>query len=285
MSPGATAARASGGEPRGPAAVPAPPDTDMGHLIERIHELSAARGAVARTLPPVSLDDFTRRTGFAPRRRGKPEVVLGADVALELGHPATASLSLLLSTQRPALVQHRRLSLLGPDLSASPPPAGRLPFGQVVMLALGGPGPAPDPFELDSAQLLIHRLPGYMVRSVPGRLWVRISRAGRAAGLCFATVAQALIAAYTGDFVAVTAVEVLFITQSAADVEALAPIALEADVLSRRHKKLYLSPDGDLECTELGCDSCDEKPVCDDLRDIVRQRRARGAAGSRANHE
>ena len=44
------------------------------------------------------------------------------------------------------------------------------------------PGETPDPFETDNTQYLMHRLSGYMVRSVPGRLWVRISKAGRAAG-------------------------------------------------------------------------------------------------------
>ena len=130
-------------------------------------------------------------------------------------------------------------------------------------------------FELDGVQFLINRLPGYMVRSMPGRLWVRVSREGRARGLTLHTVAQALTAAYVSDFDEVEGLEILFVTSSLADVEMLAPIALEAAVVSGRHKKLVLSAEGDLECSELGCETCEEKPVCDDLREIVRQRRGK----------
>lgn len=163
--------------------------------------------------------------------------------------------------------------MVGPDLdglSAS----GSRPFGQVVMLA-AKPGSVPDPFALDSAQYLLHRLPGYAVRSVPGKLWVRVSRKGRQAGLTLAVVGAALIAAYTEDFEEVEAAEVVFVTSSISDVEALSEIAVEARILSGRHKKLFLGADGEIECRELSCDTCEEKPVCDNLRDIVIQRRVR----------
>jgi len=142
------------------------------------------------------------------------------------------------------------------------------------MLALRG-GSNPDPFELESAQFLINRLPGYMVRAMPGRLWARVSKEARIRGMTLRTVAQALTAAYLGDFEEVEGLEILFVTSSVADIEMLAPIALEAEVISGRHKKLVLSAEGDIECSELSCETCEEKPVCDDLREIVRQRRRR----------
>ena len=71
----------------------------------------------------------------------------------------------------------------------------------------------------------------------------------------------------------VEAVEVVFVTSSEADVEALGPIAAEAKILAGRHKKLVLSPDGEVECTDLDCEDCDEQPVCDALRDVVVRRR------------
>ena len=112
------------------------------------------------------------------------------------------------------------------------------------MLALRQ-GQAPDPFEIDNTQYLTRRLPGYMVRSVPGRLWVRISRKAEEAGLTLKTVGSALIAAYTHDFDAVEGAEVVFVTSCGEDVEALAEIANEAKILAGKHKKLVLGADGE----------------------------------------
>ena len=37
-----------------------------------------------------------------------------------------------------------------------------------------------------------------------------------------------------------------------------------------------LGIDGEVECSELNCETCAEKPVCDSLRDIVIKRRKTG---------
>jgi len=160
---------------------------------------------------------------------------------------------------------------VGPDFDALEQ-AERRSFAQVVLVELA-PGELPDPFELDSAQYLTNRLPGYMVRSVPGRLWARVSRRGRQQELGLQTIGQALIAAYVDDFSEVRGAEVVFVTASRAEVEALAPIAHEARILSGQHKKLALGADGEVECADLDCESCDERPLCDSLRDVVIQRR------------
>ncbi len=248
---------------------------DMGDLIAsaRAALASAEGNRTSWTIDDLDFDELARKTGFAERRKGKPEMVLASDTAVELGHPTTASRVLLLTTTRRELVNPHAVTRIGPDFDQSPP-GERRPIAQVVLVALR-PGANPDPFELDSAQFLINRLPGYMVRSIPGRLWVRVSKRAVAAGLALDTVARALCCAYERDFDEVDAVEVLFVTSSAADVEALAPVVLEADVIRGRHKKLAISPDGDLDCNELTCDTCEEQPVCDDLREIVRERKRR----------
>ena len=87
------------------------------------------------------------------------------------------------------------------------------------------------------------------------------------------TLGSALISAYREEFEGVLAAEVLFITSSREDVEALNIVSTEAQILAGRHKKLVLGIDGDVECAELACETCEEKPVCDDLRDIVIKRR------------
>jgi len=150
----------------------------------------------------------------------------------------------------------------------------RRPFAQVVLLQLRQ-GATIDPFRLETAQYLTNRLEGYMVRSLPGRLWVRISQKARAAGLNLSTVGRELIRAYLEQFEAVEGVEVLLVTSSADEVKALAPLVTEAQILTGQHKRLTLDAEGELECVLDDCDSCNEKPVCDNLRDILRERRTK----------
>ena len=245
---------------------------DMAPLISRVREFLAERQDRI-DIRRASCDGraLEERFGFTARRKGRPEVILASDTAVELGHPSTASQAAVLLTFQPDLLEHGRITVAGPDLDGMEDGAPH-PFGQVVMLAVERDR-VPDPFEIDNTQYLMHRLPGYMVRSVPGRLWARVGRAGRAAGLTLDTLGSALIAAYGEEFEGVLAAEVLFITSSREDVEAMSVVAAEARILSGRHKKLVLGIDGEVECTELECDTCEEKPVCDNLRDIVIKRR------------
>ncbi|MBW2527774.1 MAG: hypothetical protein JRI23_26575 [Deltaproteobacteria bacterium] len=48
--------------------------------------------------------------------------------------------------------------------------------------------------------------------------------------------------------------------------------------MAGHHKKLSLGVDGELECSDLDCDSCDEQEVCDSLRDVIIKRRRRRRA-------
>lgn len=251
-----------------------PAMADMHALMRRVRafaEKHEAASAVHNAVPGMEV--LTRRFGFAPRGQGRAEVILAQDCAAELGHPATASLAILLCTPQAGLVHHGRVTVIGPDLDAVSPddPA---PFAQVVLLQIDEQQ-TPDPFALDNAQYLMRRLPGYAVRTVPGKLWARISNLARSSGLSLETVGAALIASYTADFPGVRGVEVLFVTASREHVHALEPVAVEASILSGRHKKLVIGAHGDVECTELNCDTCDEKPVCDNLRDVVIARRGR----------
>lgn len=247
---------------------------DMSPLIGRVREFLKERSNRTASFDlPYDRAALCERFGFTEKRKGRPEVILGEDVAVELGHPSTASKGIVLLSHQAELVRNGSVSIVGPDLDEM---AGGMhhPLAQVVMLALR-PGQTPDPFETDNTQYLMHRLPGYMVRSVPGRLWVRISKAGKAVGLTLKTVGSALIAAYTDDFEGIDGVEVVFVTSNSSDVEALSQIATEANILAGRHKKLALGVDGEVECQDLNCDTCDEQEVCDSLRDIVIKRRSR----------
>ena len=247
---------------------------DMAPLIHRIREFQETRrGESTVYQAPDDLEAFARKTGFAPRGKGKPEVVLAEDVAVELGHPSTSSQSFVLVTLQKELTHNGQITLVGPDFERMSNGECR-PFAQVAIAAFA-PGTAPDPFDLENLQYLTHRLPGYMVRSVPGRLWARISKQGRSNGLTMETLGSALISAYTEEFEHIEGVEVMFVTSTASDVDELSMVATEAKILAGQHKKLALGIDGEVECSELDCETCEEQPVCDNLRDIVIKRRER----------
>ncbi len=250
----------------------ASPVLDMRDLVVHTQRLvkswqSSGTGRLVRSWPTQ-----VARRPAQPRHDRSPTLVLADDVGVELGPPSQASCSVLLRTSDLALVQPGRVTLVGPDLPDVRPGA-RLPFAQVVVLAIGVDA-APDPFTLENLAFLTHRLPGYMARSIPGRLWVRISRKAHAHGLTFRAIGEALISAYLSDVPELTAVEVLFVTSSAEDVAALAPIALAAEVVTGHHRKLALAEDGDLACLDTTCDTCEEKPVCDGLREMMQHRRS-----------
>jgi hypothetical protein len=253
-----------------------PGRADMAPLFPPLREFVAERAALITLWHEGSFDPAAlgHEVGLAPRKRGWAEVILAENVAVELGHPATASRAFVLTTSVPGLVQHGDVTLLGPDLDGMRPQERR-PFGQVVLLALRD-NALPDPFELGNLQYLTHRLPGYMVRSVPGRLWARVSRQARAAGFSLRTLGRALLAAYLGDFPGVSGVEVVLVTSSALDVAALAPVAEQARILAGANQKLSLTASGEIECADLSCEACPEKAVCDALRDLVRARRRTG---------
>ena len=248
---------------------------DMFPLVRRVRAyLTERQDSMVRSIATGDIDSLRQQFGFSGHRTNNPEIILAKDVAVELGHPSTASRAIVLITQKPECLVNGQISVLGPDLHEMDgivKPA----FAQVVMLSVKKYTP-PNPFHIENTQYLFNRLPGYMVRSVPGKLWVRISKKNLEKGMRFETVGSALIAAYRNAFRAIEKIEVVFVTQSKEDVESLNQIATEANILSGNHKKLVLGADGDIECSELNCEICDEKTVCDNLRDVViKQRRQR----------
>lgn len=248
------------------------PFVDMFPLVQRVRNLLMQKQeSITRYVEPLKIDELNQKFGFRMLGKNNPEVILGRDVAVELGHPSTASRAITLITHNPQCLVNGQISVLGPDLHEMNSD-GSYPFAQVVMLCINKYNP-PNPFHLGNAQYLFNRLPGYMVRSVPGRLWVRISDLAMQKGMRLGTVGSALIAAYTNDFAAVESIEIVFVTQSREDVESLNQIATEANILIGNHKKLVLGANGDIECSELNCETCNEKPVCDNLRDVVIKRR------------
>ncbi len=249
---------------------------DLTELLGRLRE--TAKGFQARLLSAAGPDELAEYKGRLEKKgKGKSPVILASDTAVELGSPRLRSAYAALWTRDKSLVTDGAVTVIGPGLAESEGKA--LDYAQLTALALG-PEAEPNPFKLESIQFLARRLPGVMSRTVPGRLWVRVSHQAIEAGVDFRIIGGALRETYKKEMAGVEAVESFFVTLCGRAVDQFSAIASEARIHAGSHKKLALGVDGSYECKELECDSCDEKPVCDRIREvaIIRKRKKKESA-------
>jgi CO dehydrogenase/acetyl-CoA synthase beta subunit len=186
----------------------------------------------------------------------RPGLVLEMDTAVEVGHPAEGSFSLLLWTADESLIQPDRLSLAGPDLPAAR--GKRLPFVKMVLLLVAG-------FNEDNCygrhrdlSLLHHRLvlEGFMVRAAAlyQQEWSRVSRDALDRGYGFAGLGRSLAQLYKKKPY-VRAVEVMVSTSAALGPERFGPIGQQAvariAAMNRMHEEM-----------EFDCTDCEYADVC-----------------------
>jgi CO dehydrogenase/acetyl-CoA synthase beta subunit len=186
----------------------------------------------------------------------RPGLVLEMDTAVEVGHPAKGSFSILLWTADESLIQPDRLSLAGPDLPAAR--GKRLPFVKMVLLLVAG-------FNEDNCygrhrdlSLLHHRLvlEGFMVRAAAlyQQEWSRVSRDALDRGYGFAGLGRSLAQLYKKKPY-VRAVEVMVSTSAALGPERFGPIGQQAvariAAMNRMHEEM-----------EFDCTDCEYSDVC-----------------------
>ncbi len=194
-------------------------------------------------------------------------LILSQDTAVELGNPKGASGSFLLWSERTTDVQDGRIRLVGPDLPES---AGRsLPFGKVVMIAGCGftaDNTYPRYREMEGLRYAMD-LKGYMMRAVSQyqREWSRVSRDALDAGFSFSVLGGAIIDQYRR-LEYITAVEILFVTDSCEKVSALQAIGDQAGRIIGAMNKMSVEMSFD-------CDSCEYVDVCGDVADLRSMRK------------
>ncbi len=188
---------------------------------------------------------------------GKRNLVIGQDIAVELGHPEDGSLASLIWRESQDDDCGGRTWLLGPDL---PEASGwRLPLAKVIMI-YGRGFAAENTYaryrQLESVRYAID-LKGYMMRAASqvSREWSRVSHAALADGFSLGILGSALIQAYTTlDYV--DRADVLLVTSSRDDVMAFKPLA------DRVHA-VIAAMSGMSTALDLDCGSCSFAPVCD----------------------
>jgi CO dehydrogenase/acetyl-CoA synthase beta subunit len=208
-----------------------------------------------------------------PVRYGRdipPFVVLKEDSAVELGSPLVGSTSMVLCSEDNGLVYNGRITLIGQDI---PEVVGQsLPFGQVILIA-GKTLTDDDLPKIERARDISNSLEGYLLRHAPLKIWSRVSLDAVHKGFTLATLGQALMINYR-EKISLDAIEILFVTSSRVDIEALNTIAEKAHSKSLDIRKNLRARDGDLTCEGVNCNTCPDKPACDTIRDIRLIRKA-----------
>lgn len=206
----------------------------------------------------------------------RPGLVLEMDTAVELGHPAEGSFSILLWTADESLVLPDRLSLAGADLPSAR--GRRLPYVKVVLLLVAG-------FNEDNCyqrhrelSLLHHRmvLDGFMVRAAAlyQQEWSRVSRDALDRGYDFTSLARSLSRLYKRKPY-VRAVEVMVSTSVSLEPEGFGPIGQQViariTAMNRMHEEM-----------EFNCTDCEYSDVCRNVAALRNMHAARktGHSGS-----
>ena len=204
----------------------------------------------------------------------KANIILKEDTFVELGNPSVASCAFVIWSDDLSWVKNGCITLIGPDIPESK--GKSLPFGQVIII--GGTELKEEHFlGLERTQFTCDQIEGYMLRSVPRRVWSRVSNEAAHKGFSFETLGRALMAIYRLKHPLVQATEVIFVTSSKEDVAKLDGIAVGVRKFSGELRKLVRQGDGTYECTEYSCATCDEKAVCDSIREMVILRRKKAA--------
>ncbi len=214
--------------------------------------------------------------GYEPERKRQATVVLAGDTALELGAPGTPSVCRALWTRERRLVTDRVYVRSGVEEmeGGSSSDGNRGKSKSLALLALVELPEDLDPLEGPVAGVLhlTHRLPLVMTRSLSGRLWIRVHR--RAAdSFTPRALAQTVRAAYAAELPGIGRVDVVLVVGDDARVRALEPLAAAAAVVDGEHRRLRWEEDGGISCSDLDCRTCDEKPVCDTIREVITFRR------------
>lgn len=191
--------------------------------------------------------------------RSESQMVFSSDTAIELGHPQTESAAFLMWTDDPDQINDRQITIIGPELSEAG--ADKMPFGKIVLLSGHGFNEE-NAFqryqELDGIKFNLN-LDGYMLRALPqeNKEWSRISKRALQSGFSLQVLGNELIREFKS-LEYIDAVEIIFITSSATDVQRFRPIAEKVKKVCQALNKMF-------DDLEYDCSSCSFADVCDEI--------------------
>jgi len=253
--------------------------------LARVREYAEAKKKQGRRIrdfySDTRPDELLRGLAVTVGDQDKSGVILKEDTFVELGNPSIASSAFVIWSDDLSIVEDGRITLIGPDIQESE--GESLPFGQVIIV--GGSDLKEEHYlDLERTQYASDQIEGYMLRSVPRRVWSRVSKEAAAKGFSFETLGRALMAIFKQKHPLVQSTEIMFVTSGKGDVEQLDEIAAGVRKFSGELRKLVRQDDGTYECTEYNCSTCDNEAVCNAVREwiVLRRQKAAMEAGEAA---
>lgn len=207
-----------------------------------------------------------------PPQKLENTVILKEDTFVELGNPSKGSSALVVWSDNLSLIKDGHITIIGPTMQESE--GLSLPLGQAIVV--GGEELTDNHYpELEAAQFKPDPIEGYMLRSVPNRIWSRISKEAVGRGFCFEILGQSLMASFKRKFPIIQATEIIFVTSGREDIAQFDAIAEGMRKFSGELKKLVRQGDDTYKCTVYECSTCDNESVCNAIREwIVLRRKA-----------
>ena len=239
--------------------------------IEKVAEFTdamAAQGRKVRTFSvPVSVSGIKESLKVKVGPGSAPGIILREDTYLELGNPEAGSSAFMLFSNQPELIRDGRITVIGPDIQESR--GMSLPFGQVLMIG-GTDLDDHDHEALKHTGFIGDQIQGYMVRSYTQSIWSRVSREVAENGFSLETLGQALMAVYKSGNSKIQTMEILFVTSGRDDIQQLDEIGAQVQKITREMVRETRKIRGyDIDCGA-DCSSCSDKPVCDDIREVLK---------------
>ncbi len=198
-------------------------------------------------------------------------ILLKDDTFTELGSPQTASTAFIVLINFPHLMEDGKITLLGPDI----PEAGgkALDYGQVLLI--GGANLTDNHYKtIERAQFVGDQIEGFMIRTVPQKLWCRISKGVVKKNFSFETLGRALMHIFKTKFPLIEKMEAIFVTSNRQDVELLDQIGKK---VRSKYSKLFQKEMRErierirTDCDNpWDCDTCPDRITCDEIEDMVR---------------
>jgi CO dehydrogenase/acetyl-CoA synthase beta subunit len=186
------------------------------------------------------------------------DIVVGNDIAVELGAPDQPSVSFLIWTDSKN-IRDGQLSLVGPDLLACH--GKSLPFGKILIIGAEGFNEENSYHRYREVELLRYeiKLKGYMMRAASQyqREWCRISREAIKNNFSFTILGNALLEKVKKkDYV--NGAEVIFITSCAEDVKKIKEISRKVVHIIEAMNKM-------INEMALDCEACEYQEVCSEV--------------------
>lgn len=252
-------------------------DVYLGQIAEYVAQLRGEGREVTQSDYPGSIDGLMKDLPTRVGARSSTGVILRGDTFVELGHPEAGSCAFLVWTEDTGRIRDGRITLIGPDIPESG--GASLPFAQILMVG-GKELQEKDHEAIVDAQVVADQIEGYMLRSSSQNIWSRVSRDAAGRGFCFDILGRALMVLFKSRIPKVEAMEVLFVTSSREDVCRLDGISAQVRKIGKEIVKENWKIRGyDIEC-DLDCNSCDEKAVCDGIREMLAWRKEKDEQGS-----